>query len=364
MHYSTLDSRSEGLRQALCPADPAMAADALVAQLTAGGAAFVDLLRMSDLAAVWHSAIEVSGLKSQLTEPTVRVLADARLDAAARYLAQQHALHQLDGIFEEAGIAYAVMKGVALREVLHGDPSVLLASDIDVLVNPKDRTRAAALLVQAGYSMHLNPGNISHEVTLTSPTADIDLHWNILRPGRTRVDLTGELLVRRVRVNGFWSLSQSDSAFIMLTHPAFAKYVCSPNMGLPRVLSFLLWFNRPGCDWPRVIDMLDRTGLKAAAWMMLGWYTACAPASAVPALTELRAQLQPSRLRAAYLEFWLRHDLPTRLIDRPFWIQLGLTAFLHDGPSDAVHAFKGWYAAMRQRAQQAGAFQGQTAIPA
>ena len=163
----------------------------------------------------------------------------ARLAAGARYMAQQQAIAEVDRLFEAAGIPYAVMKGALVRELLHADPSVRAAGDIDVLVSPADRQEAARLLVGAGFKMHLDVLNVSHEITLKTASADIDLHWNILRPGRTRTDLTAELLSRRVRVNGFWGLSDSDSTFLMLVHPAFAKYVCSPHMGLSRVLSFL-----------------------------------------------------------------------------------------------------------------------------
>lgn len=351
-------------RMALLPTDADVNAQDLLEQLSAGGPEFAEALRDLGLAAAWHSAVDTPDLKRQLPESTVQLLQRARIEATARYMAQQGALHELDRVFEDAGIAYALMKGVAIREVLFDDPSVLQASDLDVLVAPADRVRAVALLVQAGYTMHLDSGNISHEVTLQSPIADIDLHWNILRPGRTRIDLTAELLSRRVRVNGFWALSRMDSTFIMLTHPAFAKYVCSPNMGLARVLSFLLWIQKVDCDWNGVVELLERTGLNAAAWTMLGWYTACAPAALVPVLSRLRAPLRPSRLRAAYLEFWLRHDLPTRFINRPVFIQFGLTAFLHDGAGDALLAYKGWYLARRDRMRQAAAFYVHPGMPA
>lgn len=363
MQHSTFGSRPQRLRMALLPADPHATADALVAQLRAGGPELVQALRDMGLAPLWRAAIEQPGLRWMLPQSTLRLLSTERLGAAARYLAQKNAVQEVHALFEKAGIAYAVMKGAAIREVLHVDPSVLQAGDIDLLVDPKDRLRAAAVLVEAGYCMHMDPANISHEVTLKRH-AEIDLHWNILRPGRTRVDLTAELLARRVMVGGFWTLSPSDSMFLALTHPAFAKYVCSPNMGLARVLSFLLWFQKAQCDWPLILDMLRRCGLNAAAWTMLGWYIACAPAALVPALTALRAQVQLNPVRAAYLEFWLRHDLPTRLINHSLAIQFGLTVFLHDGPCDALQAFKGWYCAKRDRLQQASAFYGQPAIAA
>ena len=63
------------------------------------------------------------------------------------------------------------------------------------------------VLLDAGYSVHAEPANISHEATFRRGAVDIDLHWHLLRPGRTRVDLTAELLARRQRIKGQWGLS-------------------------------------------------------------------------------------------------------------------------------------------------------------
>ncbi|MCM2290674.1 MAG: nucleotidyltransferase family protein, partial [Sulfuritalea sp.] len=194
------------------------------------------------------------------------------------------------------------------------------------------------------------------EVTFHSPAADIDLHWNILRPGRTRVDLTPELLGRRVRVNGFWGLSDDDSTFLMLTHPAFAKYICSPHMGLGRVMAFLLWSQKVDVHWPAVLALLERAGLKTAAWAMLTWFVALAPASLQPRLSQWRESVRPGRLRAWYLERWIRHNLPTRLLAHAWLIQFGLTGFLHDRPSDVWVAFRGWHSSRRNRETDAREF--------
>jgi hypothetical protein len=223
-------------------------------------------------------------------------------------------------------------------------------------VAPADRQEAARLLVGAGFRMHLDTRIVSHEITLQGPSADIDLHWNILRPGRTRTDLTADLLGRRIRVDGFWGLSDSDSTFILLVHPAFAKYVCSPHMGLARVLDFLQWSPRAAVHWHTVRELLDRSGVKAAAWATLTWFEALAPQRLHPLLGSWRDAIRPGPVRARYLELWLRHNLPSRLIANPWTIQFGWTAFLHDRPSDALVAWRGWRLARRNREIDAGAF--------
>ncbi len=343
-------------RLALLPSDPEADSGALVDALVRGGADFVELLLHYDLAALWHARMRSDQGWSSVPEMQRQQFHAARLAAVARYLAQQLAIAEVDRLFDAAGIPYAVIKGALVRERIHADPSVREADDIDVLVSPTDRQEAARLLVGAGFKMHLDLRNVSHEITLTTASADVDLHWNILRPGRTRTDLTAELLRRRVRVNGFWGLSDSDSTFIMLVHPAFAKYVCSPHMGLARVMSFLLWSPRVPPHWQSVMELLDRSGVKAAAWATLTWFEALAPERLHPLLREWRSAIRPGPLRARYLELWLRHNLPSRLIAHPLPIQFGWTAFLHDRPSDAMVAYRGWRSSRSNRETDASAF--------
>jgi hypothetical protein len=158
----------------------------------------------------------------------------------------------VDELFSAQGIAYVVMKGVHVRECIYPDPAVRPASDIDILIAPQDRRRAAQLLLDNGYTAQVLPNNVSFEASFRKGPVDIDLHWSMLREGRTRVDLTAGLLARRQQTHGVWGLSDSDAVFMMVTHPAFGKYVCSPNMGLGRVADFMQWMQQKPVDWPAV----------------------------------------------------------------------------------------------------------------
>jgi hypothetical protein len=356
---SSATSRWEHI--ALLPSDPAVPAESLLGLLRSGGLAFTSFLQEFGLAPLWHLRLsELEGF-SQVEAACRAALQEARLAAAAKYLAQRDALRELDAIFLRAGIAHAIMKGPAIRELIHDDPSVLVASDLDILVMPEDRLRAVAALSQAGFQMRLDPVNISHEVLLRDSRADIDLHWHILRPGRTRTALTEQLLARRERRGECWTLSDLDCTFLMLVHPAFSKYVCSQNMGLARVMSFLLWHERVRSHWNEVRVMLDQNGLNWAAWAMLGWYATLAPTPLRPQLVQWRNTLKTGFVRSAYLDFWLQRNLPSRFIGHAFLIQLGFTTFLHDRPSDAWAAYKGWYFARLARSDEADAFR--AAVP-
>jgi len=82
---------------------------------------------------------------------------------------------------------------------------------------------------------------------------------------------------------------------------------------------------------------------------MLSWYRMLATPAAARVMDEWMHSLRPGRWRAAYLQYWLTHDLPGRWLNRPLLIQLGLTLFLHDRPADAWHALRGWLHSRRNR---------------
>lgn len=344
---ATASSRLNTFQQALLPAAQPVEAKACCDALAAGGRPFLDLILAQDLGPLWHHCLQAGGLLVTLPSHAVEALHEARIAATAGYLAQRAALLRIDELFESAGIPYVVMKGGHVRECVYPEPSVRSCSDLDILVERTDRQRAARLLVDAGYGAHVEPATISHEATFSRPPVDIDLHWDILRPGRTRIDVTAEFLARRQRVNGFWGLSDGDTLFLMLTHPAFAKYVCSPNMGLARVADFLLWVQTRPVEWTSALKLLEQAGLKTAAWTMLSWFRMLAAPQSIARIEGWLDTVKPGRLRAAYLEYWLMHDLPSRWLNRPLPIQIGFTLFMHDRVTDAQHAIKGWWQARR-----------------
>ena len=346
---SRLKHHQLALLPAASHADPAT----LRTTLAEGGPAFLDLVLAQDLGALWHHSLQSNGLLESLPPNTIYALRQARVSAALGYLAQWAALDRLDRLFETEGIPYVVMKGVHVREYVYPESALRPARDIDILIAPADRRHVARVLLDTGYAVHVEPANVSHEATFSQGAVDIDLHWHILRPGRTRIDLTAELLARRQRTIGQWGLSDHDTLFLMLTHPAFAKYVCSPNMGLVRVADFLLWIQRRPVDWPAVLKLLDRAGLKTAAWTMLSWFRMLAPPDAHAIIDGWIETVRPGRLRATYLRQWLTHDLPSRWLSRPFLIQFGLTLPLHDRPGDVLHALRGLQQARESRLNDA-----------
>jgi hypothetical protein len=183
-------ARLKNDRLALLPAAAHADAVACLAALAEGGSGFAEFVLAQDLGALWHHTLQSAGLLDSLPPATKEALREARMAAAMGYLAQRAALDELDRLFDSAGIRWVAIKGSHVRELVYPDPALRPASDIDILIAPADRRRAAQALLDAGYSVHAEPANISHEATFSRGAVDIDLHWHMLRPGRTRIDLT------------------------------------------------------------------------------------------------------------------------------------------------------------------------------
>lgn len=97
---------------------------------------------------------------------------------------------RLAGAFQEAGISHVHFKGPLQQLALYGDPLLKPTADIDILVRPGDRARAAALLGGRGYraqeaemtswwTRHL--GEEHYSPAEGGPV--VDLHHRLQQPG-------------------------------------------------------------------------------------------------------------------------------------------------------------------------------------
>jgi len=317
-------------RMALLPAFPDAGAAELSQALAEGGPPLEALILEQALGPLWHASTRAA------------VFAGSHLNAARLYLKQVAAIREIDAVFSAAAIRYAVIKGTATRERTFVDPALRLCSDIDILVAPEQRVDAARSLVGAGYRLHVDPAVVSHEVVLEKGPVAIDLHWDILRPGRTRVPLTDGFLDRRQRHAGMWMLDDNDALFLMLVHPAFSKHVSTVRMGLHRIADVTLWLQRREVDWPAVHQHLTACGVRTAAWLMLTWVGVLSPPVFRPRIDAAIDALRPGRLRSAYLRSWLDHELSTRMARTHAARLILFSLFLHDRVPDAWHAIKGW----------------------
>ena len=299
----------------------------------------VDFLIHHGLAAWWADRLDSQSALHIIPNDVSKTLVAARRTASVIYMMQLAALSQITAAFDRENVTYVVLKGAATREETYVLPALRTAGDIDLLISRSSLAIATQCITQLGFVAQSSDS--THEITFSRGHVDIDLHCDILRPGRTRSPLVGSLLARRVRGPKFWRLSDSDTVFMMLVHPAITKYVCSPHMGLNRVLDFLLFTQTRSIDWDNVALRLGEAGLKTAGWCTLRWIQLLVP-DAVISPVSFVTTIQPGKLRAAYLNYWIDHDLPGRLIDRANWlIQAAFTLPMHDKFSDARRAFRG-----------------------
>jgi hypothetical protein len=190
-------------------------------------------------------------------------------------------------------------------------------------------------LVAAGFAFTPDPANISHEGSLTGGNVSLDLHWDILRPGRTRKNLTGAFLAGRQKFPDHWGLSNEDTLFVMLVHPVFTKYTTTSSATLIRMIDLVRWLQCRRVDWDSVAATLTQAGVRTAAWITAAWLEMLTGVTLPQPFIE---HIKPGRARAWYLRAWLRNDLPTRLLKHPVLIQAGFTLPAHDSLPDAWHA--------------------------
>jgi hypothetical protein len=263
------------------------------------------------------------------------------LSAEALYLAQEHALKAIDELLHGAGVEYAVIKGAASRLVLYENPAIRACFDLDLLVHPEDRVRAASALADVGFIPQADERIIGHELLLSQGAVDIDLHWGLLREGRLQHDLAEDMLGRRSRENEIWTLNAEDALFVLLVHSAFSKHLAGWEMGLHRVVDIVTWLRTQSYDWEVVCARLEQNGVKTAAWATLRWVDLLTRPHQLPGLDTMMSELCPGRFRKAWLDRWLRNDNSERTSNAHWARLLGFSLFLHDTPGDAVRALAG-----------------------
>jgi len=259
-------------------------------------------------------------------------------DSAIRHLlvreslhraAQGRALERIAGAFTEARLRWLVLKSAGYRDELYPCADMRVSTDVDLLVDSHDLDHALRLLERLG-ARALSPGS-GHERPFRFDAVDVDLHWDVLAPGRLPRKWVTGLLERRVRRGDLWRPDDTDTLLLALVHPAFAKHVCSRHMGLNRVADTLLLLRRFRFSPAELRQRLDAAGVRRAAWASACWAQRLSPV-AVPELERLLAQLAPSAPMRRYIETWIDRDWPDRWVERhPIINQLGLLLWLHDG---------------------------------
>jgi hypothetical protein len=298
---------------------------------------FLTFLRQQGLASLWAKMLEQYNDTTYLSGAFKEALHQARLHATRSYLIQQHRLKSIKDILDSASIAHVVYKGASFRERFYEEPALRPAVDIDVLVPERHKVDAIKSFKQHGFDFYGKLDNISHETNLVKGNTCIDLHWDILRPGRTRIPMSEILLNARQNCDSHWGLSDEGNLFIMLVHPVFAKYSTTPQASLIRTVDLAKILERKAWELASVIDLLDTAGLKTAAWITLQWFKLITQSTMAD---DVIKQLEPGQFRQRYLNWWLKQNLASRLLQTPAYVQVAFTLPAHDKLTDALRAVR------------------------
>lgn len=298
---------------------------------------FTQFLLDQGLAPLWDQQLEVQKPSNTLSPRQQNVIHQNRLHATGTYLIQRHNLQRVKNILDKAGLSHVVSKGAHTRELYYNTPALRPAVDIDILVRPQDKIAAIRAFQEEGFEFFGVADIISHECSLIKGKTTIDLHWDILRPGRTRQPMINELLNSRVDYGSHWGMNHSANLFMMLVHPVFTKYSTTPHASLCRLVDMALLLDKNLADPTETIQLLNTAGLTTAGWITAYWFTMLTGSELC---AELADKLKPGRMRQRYLKNWLHSNRSSKLLDKPLRIQLGFTLPAHDRISDAVRAVR------------------------
>ena len=256
---------------------------------------------------------------------------------SALYLMQKKTIIELDALLEKERIPYVLFKGTHTRELVYDEPAFRPAVDIDLLVSDNDKLRTIRLLSANDYALGPNQETVSHEVGLVKNNVHIDLHWHIMRPGRTRIELTELFLQSRQRYDFFWGLDNETTLLVLLSHPVFTKYATGPQSSIIWFVDLKEWISKRTINWQRLLQLLEDSGLKTPAWIMatvLDDLTGCQlPVFVQQAVT-------PNNLKNLLLQKWLKMNLSDRFADHPFLSKYIFTLLAHDSIQDVYKFFR------------------------
>lgn len=264
-----------------------------------------------------------------------------------RYLAQKKTLIELDRLFGKNHFSYAVFKGAHLREVIYDNPSFRSSVDIDLLISPTEKFRAIRTLCANGYTLHADLATVSHEVTLIKDNVHLDLHWHIMRPGRTRIDLTDLFLQSRQRYGFFWALDPNLTLLVLLTHPVFTEYSTGPQSSIVKLADLRRWITKHEIDWQRLLHLLEDSGQKTAAWIT-ATHLANLTGYRLPAY--IYEAIKPQNPKLFLLQQWLTLDLSSKFAAYPILPKYIFTLLAHDNFNDMLRFIRRFRAERRNDA--------------
>jgi len=302
---------------------------------------FFSFLRANRLEQLWRVYLVSLDLPTQFS-PWLALLRDQALQLAAQQLKERQILGLVQRLFYAQNIPYFIFKGAQLRYTLYQNQTLRSACDIDVYVPEEKKLEAIKCLTNEGFELFVKPQNVSHEVSLIMEGVGIDLHWHLLRPGRTRIDLGAFLFANREKFSdGFWGLNHKACLLVMLVHPAFAKHLASPDSMLIHMVDLHRLLNVSLEDWRIVTEILKESGTRTAAWAsMRVLFNYTVNNAGLELAVDMADSIEPGKLHQRYIKYWINNDLIRRLWKHPLLIRAGFSLALQDSLRDVYRALR------------------------
>jgi len=134
----------------------------------------------------YHGITLLAAHKGRLPDPLLAKAKQRRAMMAANETLKKTALIELFDAFDEAGLSCVLFKGSALAYTLYPQPWLRPRSDSDVLINPKQIDKFAAVFSRLGFEKQfaIEGKYVSYQSSFSKAlagqsTVHIDLHWRI-----------------------------------------------------------------------------------------------------------------------------------------------------------------------------------------
>jgi hypothetical protein len=330
-------------RQALQPLLSEWLPDASDFESASSAGDFGRFLTRHHLQTLWLDLLGAGGNPSRFATLEQTLREGAKMWAALE-LSQRNVMHQAHSLLETAGIPYFFAKGVHLQQVLYDRPSQRASSDIDIFIRRSDRRVALRGFLQSGFDARPLADTISHELRLRRHNSDVDLHWDLFRPGRANPQIMDWLFGRRERFGEYWGLDATASLLVMLVHPAITKYLLSPASMLIHLVDQVRLMRGGRVDWAELTDGLTRSDTRTAAWSSL-YVLRLLTGTEAP--QEFERSLRPGRLTRWYLRQWIDRAWITRWFERRRLVAGLFSLALQDSWADRLRAVRSLRAAGR-----------------
>ena len=200
------------------------------------------------------------------------------LPSAPRIRAHKHAwrilhftveLTKIARFFEHRGIPFLAHKGLALAQLLYGDPAMRQFGDLDLLVKPQAVPRARAALMELGYEPGLQLSSRQEKSYLRSGYEYVfglkaernlvELQWRII-PRFCSINFDIDALFSRsiqIQLDGLplRTLGYDDLMLVLCVHAAKHEWA---QLGMLRDIATLAQFD---LDWNWIMSEARRLGI-------------------------------------------------------------------------------------------------------